>query len=223
MTGQTLLDTMELLNQELQLQPAEADVTRGLLALNIAQDYFESLVAVRKNVLGSSNPVGTVSTTASTESTTFPTGLLRIDRLQVITNNRPSSELRRLHRVGGQAFTGIWPWNLVSTPGTGVPSAYWTNGTNIYWAPVPDAIYTIRYYGFVAAADITASGTFLYPDIVRFPVASFAARLLKGGLDDPATDVAALANEAFKAALDTLSNFNRDGSPTYEYTTLHDA
>jgi hypothetical protein len=55
MTGQTLLDTMELLNQELQLQSGEADVVRGLLALNIAQDHFEASAAKRPNIFGSSD------------------------------------------------------------------------------------------------------------------------------------------------------------------------
>ncbi len=76
MTGQDLLDRMELLNQELQLQSGEVDVTRGLLALNVAQDYFEVLAAGRKNIAGGGTPVSTVSTAAGVESTNYPSGVL---------------------------------------------------------------------------------------------------------------------------------------------------
>ena len=38
---------MEDLNRELDLQTGEADVVRGLRALNTAQDHFETLVAVQ--------------------------------------------------------------------------------------------------------------------------------------------------------------------------------
>ena len=38
---------MEVFDQTLQLQSGQADVTRGLLALNTAQDLFEALIASR--------------------------------------------------------------------------------------------------------------------------------------------------------------------------------
>ena len=59
MTGQDLLDRMELVNQELQLQSGEADVTRGLLALNVAQDYLESILALHPGMM--SDTTGTVT------------------------------------------------------------------------------------------------------------------------------------------------------------------
>jgi hypothetical protein len=219
-TGQSLLDIMEILNQELQLQSGEADVTRGLLALNISQDYFESLAAARKKVKG--GQTGTVVTVASTETTAFPTGVLRIDRLQLLdaTTSRPKSELRPLKRTGGHAVTSFWPYSLTTT-GTGEPNAYWTNGRSIYWSPLPGGVYTFRWYGFQSATDITASGTFLYDDIVMLPIASFAARLLKSGVDDPAQDVAAVAQESFKSTLDILQTFDRDGAAGFEYEEVH--
>lgn len=219
MTGQSLLDRMELLNQELQLQSGEADVTRGLLALNVAQDYFESLLALRKGLGGT--PVGTVSTTINTETTAFPTGCLRIDRLQLLdSNSKPKRELVRLHRTGGHALNSVWPLDI-STLVTGEPRAYWTNGTSIYWSPTPSGTFVVRWYGFAGISDITASGTFSYPDIVALPLASFATRLLKGGVDDAANDVAGLAQELFKTTLDTLSRYNRDGASPLEYTQVH--
>ena len=77
-SGQDLLDLMELLNQELQLQTGEENVARGLVALNAAQDAFEGLAALRPKILGSRT--GTVTTAANTETTAFPSGLLRVDR-----------------------------------------------------------------------------------------------------------------------------------------------
>jgi len=82
-TGQNLLDRMELVNQELQLQAGEADVVRGLVALNVAQDYLESLLASRGKSFIGTTP-GNVVTAANTETTAFPAGVLRIDRMQVL-------------------------------------------------------------------------------------------------------------------------------------------
>lgn len=221
MLGQALLDRCELLNQELQLQSGEIDVTRGLLALNVAQDYFESVAAQRGRLFGSA--IGTVTTTASTESTPFPAGLLRVDRMQTInaTTTRPDGELVAFKRTGGHAISSLWPLNLVLSTNTGKPAAYWTNGSNIYWSPLPDATYTVRYYGFVAASDITAGGTFAYPDIVAFPLASFAVKLLMAGVGDSLTDMSGLATEAFNQVLTTLSSADRDGASGFEYTRIH--
>jgi hypothetical protein len=221
-TGQTLLDTMELINAELQLQGGEVDVTRGLLALNHAQDYFEALGA-KRGIKGGT--IGTVVTAASTESTAFPTGLLRLDKLQFIdsTTNRPVYDLIDLKKTGAHASSNYFPWTLISqaATGTGQVGGYWTNGRNIYWAPVPAGVYTIRWYGFQQAADITASGTFLYDDIVMLPLASFACQILKTGLDDDAGAMANLAGVTFKSVLDTLETFNRDGAMPFTYTERH--
>lgn len=221
-TGQSLLDRMELLNQELQLQSGESDVTRGLVALNVAQDYFEARAGLRPNIFGSA--VSTVTTSGSTETTAFPSGVIRIDRLQYIdpATSRPAWDIRPLRRVGSHAWNAYWPHNLVSSSTTGKPRAYWTNGTNIYWDPLPDATHTVRYYGFAVASDITAGGTFAYPDVVMLPIASFAVRLWKGGLDDSETTSARLAEECFEPVLDLLANFNRDGFSELEYTEQHD-
>lgn len=222
-TGQSLLDRMELLNQELQLQSGEADVTRGLVALNVAQDCFEARAAARPTIYGSTTPVGTVTTAASTETTAFPSGVLRLDRLQFIdaSTSRPAWDLVPLRRVGSHAWNRYWPINVVSTTSTGKPRAYWTNRINIYWDPLPDATHTVRYYGFTPAADITAGGTFAYEDIVMLPLAAFAVRLWKTGLDDQESSAARLAEEYFDPVLDQLGNFNRDGAVGLEYSDVH--
>jgi hypothetical protein len=56
---------------------------------------------------------------------------------------------------------------------------------------------------------------------VALPIASFAVKLMKSGLDDSVTDIAQIAFETFKATLDALGNFNRDGASGLEYTQSH--
>ena len=219
-TGQTILDLMEVLNQELQLQSGEDDVTKGLVALNAAQDAFESLAALRPNIFGSD--VGTVATTASTETSTFPSGFLRIDRVQHLdANSRPDYDLDPIRRVGGHAWNRYWPLNLSSSASSGKPRGYYTNGRNIYWSPLPDTAHTMRVYGFKQQTDLTAAGTFQYPDVVILPMAAFAARLFKIGLDDPDEALANLAGEIFTPVVAQLGNFNRDGSAGFEYGRHH--
>ena len=222
MTGQDLLDRCELLNAELQCQVGEADVTKTLLALNVSQDYFESLAAQRGKLFGGST--GTLVTAANTETTTYPVGLLRIDRLQLLdSNSRPVTDLTRIQRTGGHAPSMGWFYNLSNPSTSGAPTGYWTNGTSIYWQPLPSGVSTVRWYGFQRASNLTAAGTLAYDDIVALPLASLAVRMIKGGLDDEVKEISSLALEAFSQALDALGNVNRDGATGLEYTEVHDA
>jgi hypothetical protein len=218
-TGQSLLDLMEVMDRGLALQSGETGVTIGLRAVNAAQDVFESLLAQQPNVLGS--VVGTVTTTADTENTAFPTGLLRIDRLQFIDpdTSRPSWDLERVGPVGDY-YQGARYWTSAVTT-TGRPARYWTNGSNLYWDPLPDATHTVRYYGFVAASDITAAGTFAYPDIVLMPIAAYATKLLRIGKDDDVAGVTSTLGEVFSSTIEALTRFNRDRPPGYDYRYLH--
>ena len=221
-TGQSLMDLMEVMDRGLQLQSGETGVTLGLRALNAAQDYFESLLAVEPNVIGST--VGTVTTAADTEATTFPTGLLRIDRLQFIdpATSRPSWDLERVGYTGDYFTSGLMsPTLQYNVTTTGKPVRYWTNGTNIYWDPLPDATHTVRYYGFKAATDITAGGTFAYPDIALMPVATYATNLLRIGKDDDPRGVMATEAQVFSSTIAALSRFNRDRTPGYDYRYFH--
>lgn len=219
-TGQTLLDLMELTNQELQLQPNEGDVVRGLLALNVAQDYFETLAAVRKIKGGQTTEIATV---LNTETTAFPTGYLRIDGLQLLTGalGEVKRDLDRIQRTGGHAQGRNRLWQFTGYAGTAEPCAYWTQGSSIYWSPKPNGVYYVRVYGFQRASDITANGTFAYDDAVMLPLASFAGRIAAIGVGDPVGDIGALANETFKAVLDALEEFNRDGGVNLTYTVSH--
>jgi hypothetical protein len=212
---------MELLDQELQLQAAEADVTRGLLALNVAQDYLEALLAGVPNVMGSTT--GTVTTAAGVETTVFPTGVLRIDRLQYLdpTSLLPAWELSPVKSVGGHATSRFWPWSLLAVSGSGKPRAYYTNARNIYWDPLPSGVDTVRWYGLQAASNITAGGTFAYPDTAMLPLAALAVALFSRGLGDDSGDYTQLADSILRPVVDQLDQHNRDGGPQFEYSRNH--
>ena len=219
-TGQTMLDLMEALDYGLQLQSGESGVTRGLKALNAAQDHLESMLALDPNVVGST--VGTITTSASTETTTAPTGLLRLDRLQYIdpSTSRPAWDLDRVGPVGDYNQSSFAPY-LNSSSITGKPLRYWTNGTTFYWDPVPDGTHTIRYYGLKAATDITAGGTFAYPDMAMMPVAQFAAKILRVGKDDDVRSLSDIGLQLFNPVLQAMGRFNRDRAPGYDYRYIH--
>lgn len=218
MTGQNLLDMMELVNQELQLQSGEADVVRGLIALNVAQDYFESIAATRPGFKG--DTAGAVTASAAIETTAFPTSVLRIDKLQM--QDDSGAIMYDLDEIpdnytGGHRASRSWPYHLFASTLTGRPIAYWTQGTNIYWDPLPDATYTVRWYGFQTASNITAGGTFAYPDVVAFPIASFATQLMNIGVGDDPGAHQALAMQTFAPVIQTLSNPTRQSPPAYYY------
>lgn len=224
MTGQDLLNAMEALNQELQLQTSEADVARGLIALNMAQDYFESLAAQEGHIQGDST--ADITTAANTETTSFPTGMLRIDLIQYIdpVTEEPVYDLDSIQETGGHIQSRAWPLNVTSSLSSrGIPTAYWTNGRFIYWSPKPDAVHTFRTYGFSHAADITATDTFSYDDELRLPFAAFAVQILRIGVGDEIQDVAALAKQTFSGAIGSMASVNRDGASGFTYRYRHDS
>jgi hypothetical protein len=220
-TGQSVLDRMEILHPELQLQTGESDVAKGLIAVNIAQDYFESILALHPGVLG--DTVGTVTTTANQETTTYPTNLLRLDKLQYIdaATSRPSWDLDPLYGDGSHAGLTVADWLATPTATTGAPKAYWTNGRSLYWAPIPDATYTVRWYGFQQQTDLTASGTFQFPDICLTPIATFAVKAWRIGLDDATDQLQALAQDVFEPVVTALKGFRREGPKPLVYRYAH--
>ena len=221
-TGQTLLDLMEAFDYGLQNQSGETSVTFALRALNASQDHLEGMMALQPNAMGSS--IGTVTTTANTESTAVPTGLMRLDRLQFIdaTTSRPSWDLERVGPVGDHYGTQSRNRSVeFNSSSTGKPQRYFTNGAHFYWDPLPDATHTVRYYALIAASDITASGTFAYPDVAIGPVAQFAAKILKIGKDDDAQPISTLGIELFGPTIQQMSRYNRDRAPGYDYRYIH--
>lgn len=218
-TGQAILDRMEILHPELQLQPGESDVAKGLIAANMAQAAFEALLAQTPGVLGDTS--NTVATTTDTETTTFPTGLLRLDKLQYVdsSTNRVAWDLDPIYGTGGHA--PATDWLTTTATATGKPIRYWTNGRLIYWDPIPDDAYTIRWYGFQAASAITASGTVTYPDLCLLPIATMAVKLIRVGLDDAADQLTALAQEVFEPVITTMRGFRREGPRPMVYRYSH--
>lgn len=220
-TGQSILNIMEDLNGELQLQTGESDVAKALRAINAAQDMFETVLASHPRVAGSTT--GTVATTANQEHTTFPTGLLRLDKLWLLdANSRPLWRVLPIKEAGAHALGNGWVASLVATSATGKPRHYWTNGTNIYWDPRPNGIHTVRWYGFQMAADVTAGATFPYNDAFLYPLATLASRIMKTALDDPPEDMLTLAKDMFTPLIEAMSNFNRDGATSMVYENRHD-
>lgn len=216
---------MMVLHPELQANSGGSDVTKCLTALNVAQYHFEMLLALEPDLLG--DFTGTVTTTGLTESTTFPAGVLRIDRLQFIepSTGRPAWDLEDIKRTGGHIMTPGWPYNVLNfvtaTGGGGKPVAYYTNGTNIYWVPQPDTAYNIRWYGFQKAADVTVGYTFPYQDACLLPMATFAVKIIRIGLDDPVENYTELAKEVFEPTLKALGNFKREKAPGMNYRWIH--
>tara|TARA_R110000824_G_scaffold225516_3_gene413114 strand:+ start:1515 stop:2174 length:660 start_codon:yes stop_codon:yes gene_type:complete len=217
-----MLDTMEVLDRGLQLQSGETGVALALRSLNASQDHFEALMALQPNMLGSS--IGTITTSASTESTAFPTGLVRLDRMQFIDpdTSRPAWDLERVGPVGDHyASSASHPTVQFNTTTSGRPVRYWTNGSNIYWDPLPDATHTVRYYGMKSASDITAGGTFAYPDIVMLPIVTFAVKMLRTGKDDEVAPITEVGMQVFGPVIQSMSRFNRDRTPGYDYRYYH--
>ena len=221
-TGQSMLNTMEVLDRGLQLQSGETGVTLGLRALNASQDHFESLMALQPNALASS--AATVTTAASTETTAFPTGVIRIDRLQFIdpATGRPAWGLERVG-PGGDLFglETTFPSIAFDSTSSGRPRRYYTNGTLIYWDPLPDATHTVRYYGLKVADDITAAGTFAYPDMAALAVAQFAVKMLRTGKDDDVSSITEVGMQVFGPVIQSMARFNRDRPPGYDYRYYH--
>ena len=212
-TLQTVFDYMEVIDRELALQSAEADVAKGISSYNFVKDLFEAILASEANILQST--VGTVTTTASTEATAFPSGVLRIDSLWFLdgTTSLPVYELDEQYDAGSHAGAGTIPLFQASTSTTGQPTAYFTDGTNIRWSPTPDATHTVRYYGFAETADLTAAGdTFPYPNYCRPYFATMMAKVFQLGIGDPMQDYEILARETFQPAIDTMKNFKRTGA-----------
>lgn len=223
MTHADLLNRMELIDAELETGSGEDDEISCLLALDVAQDYFESLASSYPKMF---RTYSSLTTTANTETTAYPAAILRLDELWLIdttvTPNRPSYPLRKTDIVGGHVPALPWPFRA-SNFNPGAPSGYDVDESYFYWAPTPDAVYTIRYYGMVSQATIsTRGGTFAYKDHLAMPFAAFAVRAKKIGLEDGSDALKALADELFEPALTRARRFDRAGHPSGRaYSRVH--
>ena len=227
MTIQTIMNRMMLADNQLALESGGDDVTRGLTAVNLAQDWFEMVAARYGKLL---MITGSTSTTANQEYTTWPTTLKRLDSLWMLdSNSNPIYELDEVDVIGGHVpSAGMpFPWMVLSgSVNPGRPDGFFPEGPGgrIYWSPKPDAIYNLRVYGFYAASDYTAAAnTFAYPDEVALFIAPWATRAFRVGLD---RDFVAVQEEAMKAAqevCESLGSHTQTGPASRVYSDFHDA
>lgn len=230
MTGADLLQRMRLLDRELEIEvgpPEGPDVPLALTALNSAQDDFEAMLAgISPNTFESST--GTIQTTPQGETTPWPAGVLRLDRLQALNDQTGLPIYDVLPQWGaGSQIQGTsrrpwlpWLWGT-SSLGVGRVAYYWTQGRSIYWAPLPATVQTIRWYGLAGAPDLTAAAEFTYPDHVALPLATVAVRLMRTGVDDQIEPVIDLEQRIFPPVIAQMTRYRRDRAPGYNYRYLH--
>lgn len=201
-TAADLLTVMEALDNELRAQSGEADEARALTALTVSQYLFEDVAAKHRGILGTH---GTVTATANTETTAFPAELIRLDSLWMIADSLPSYELDPIYDTGGHRPNGSGPLSLLSGGAGPGPTGYFTNASTIFWRPIPDVNYTIRWYGLQRAAPFTTRAvTFAYTASVQLPLASFAVKLLSLSVGDDASELDSLAQQAFSPTIAML-------------------
>ena len=225
MTGADLLGRMEVLDNELRTGSGQVDEARALVALDMAQSFYESTAAGNPRIASAAS---TLTTTASQETTTWPSTLLRLDSLWMIdtdaTPDRPLYELDQILSTGKHAIPGPWPVILLSLPvqSPGRPFKFWADRTNFYWYPFPDAVYTLRAYGMSAATNLTTRAiTFGHPDLVAEPIASFACKLLAMGVKDPSDELTALAAMWFSSAIKALTQYTRQRPAGRHFRRVH--
>lgn len=221
MTAADLLTRMQVIANELEIDSGGDDEATCLAALDMAQDYLEAVAASMPKVGAGQS---TVTTAANTETTAWPATLKRVDSLWYIdsSTSRPAWEVLPIKESGAHRPGSPFPFNLVFTPSTGAPREYAYDDSYFYWLPEPDAIYTIRVYGLTSRTNLTTRAiTFGWPDEVSVPLASFAVRLLKMGIDDASTEYQAMAEEAFVPVLRSMRKRVRQAPEGRAYTQQH--
>ena len=157
---------------------------RATRALNDAQDFFESMLAAERDILGSVDD--SIAQTVGQEYTALPSRTKRIDSVWVLNSSTslPQYELEPKRKAGGHREDRAWPLFDISTDTTGKPSQYWwaRGSDRLYWDRQPDTTNGIRVVGFFGAADMTITGTdstFAYGDELIRPFAAVAAELFR--------------------------------------------
>ena len=228
MTIATVLDFMGVFDNELDVESDGTDEARAIRALNIVQDWFEAIAAGESEML---QGYATLTTTANTEVSNWPTGLLRLDSLWYVdttqTPNLPQWKLEPMYETGGHRPSLSWPETIVLSTTTGKPRRYYATGPHtagrLFWEPVPDAVWTIRYYGLIAASDYTVrTGTFAYPDACAPAFAQEAAKILRIGRDDSINDLQRQATVSLGAALKACRSWWNDENTGRHYQDAHD-
>lgn len=224
--GSDVFNDMQVLDNELRITSGGADETRALRAVNLSLLMFDSVAASMPKVLQTHQ---NVNTTANQEYTTWPSGLARIDRMYRLdtsqTPNRQVYEIDVIYEAGGQDPQPAWPplyLALGAQGGSAPKTCYPELDSKLNWGPPPDAVYTVRIYGYWAATALASrSSTFPLPERARLPIASFANRLMAMGLDDPSEELKALAEEVFTPTIRGFKRFTRNKPAPRRYSRMH--
>ncbi len=223
-----VLDTMNVLDNEIDVSDGGADEDRAVAALSIAQRHCVKVASNIKGVL-STFGVNTIKTDANQEWTNKPGTLLRVDSLWALSLDglkRPIYELDRIDDTGGHMPSLPWPlsWGVSTSPGQ--PRAYYEDAGQWFWQPVPDVVYQMRAYGLWAPADfddrnseIALPGTAAYH--LCDPLAAYALKYMTMAVDDPIDNLQSLALEMFAPALKALSQRDRSRPKGRQYAYSH--
>lgn len=225
MTIQTLFDRMMVLDNQLDLISGGDDVTRGIVTINLVQDWWEAAAAT---VEGACQTIAdTILTVANQEHTVWPSNLSRIDELYLLdSSGRQVRQINLMTETGGHRPDYPWPLGtLVGTYGTGAPVEYWakTKGGYLFWSPTPDAVYTIRGYGLWRVSDYSAAAnTFGYVDDVALVLVPHAVQLFRTGLDRDTSVQQAQAEAAFRTVIKGMTKGIKSGPDSRVYGEFHD-
>lgn len=221
MTVADVLDTMSLLDNENDFSSGGAEEARGIVALNVAQRYFEMLVAGTPRALQTAT---TITQAAATETTEFSSTLKRIDAVWALddTTLRPTYRIKRLNDTGAHIPSLPWPLQLSYPTGQGPAAGYYANSSAFYWLPLPDGTHSIRIYGFVTFNALASRvSPFFYTDAAD-AMAAFASKLLSKSVGDTAEEMATLANSLFRPVLKMMQSFDRSEPMPRMYAHFHD-
>lgn len=222
MAGTTadILDLMELLDAELETGVGEPDEAAGIAAANQAQHYLEALCAITPRAFQS---VTTASTVANTETTTWTTGLLRFDKMQLLNaSGRIVRDIDSIQEFGGHAPSLPWPLQISIVEAVGEPYAFYGNMSSFYWLPIPSGVHTVRVYGFIEQARLTARATAVYyPYRAHLAMAQFACKVLSISVGDGGADFDQLAAQVYGPLLKQLKKFDRSRPRSFHYRNVH--
>lgn len=223
-TVQDLLNTMALVNNELQITPGGADVANGILALTHAQHYFEMMASSMPRVLSTGLVANNVATALNIETSPWSSMLTRLDAAWYLDNNgNPVRKLKRIVEFGGHVPSLPWPLQIALTASWGgAPFGYYADMNQFFWLPRADNIYAIRIYGFFTQAEfVLATDNFNYPPACKLPIAQMAARMLATAVGDDSMEYDKLAAIVFRPLLRQLRKFDRSEPMPRFYSEFH--
>lgn len=216
-----LLGDMQVLNNELRTGAGEVDEVRAVRALSMAQHFFEAHAATRGRVLGSTI---NVAQSAQTETTPWPSSLLRLDAVWLLdANGRAIRSLDNIDHIGEHVPS--LPWEItLSDSAIGVAGGYVADMESFWWFPLPSGATSIRLYGLIEQPEFaTRNSTFGRPLRCKLPLASLAVKLMRMSVDDDTTTVDSWVAATLAPLWKGLQGFDRTGAHARVYTQVHDA